>query len=309
MDNNDIQKAKQLLDKAQDVLIVSHERPTADSIGSALTLYLGLMSLGKKVTIACPDPMTVELSGFVGVNKVATEVQKKNFVISLDYTEGSIEKVSYNIEGDKFNLVIEPRPGYDSFSAEKVHFNSVGAGVDLIFAIDTIHLGGLKKLYESDQTLFGSKPVVNIDHHANNANYGQINLVNPAAGTTVEIVAKFMSDVGIRLNEDMATNIINALYASTNSFTSPIVGAETFELVANCYRAGGKRFSGAPAVTQPQTAVVQAPARTEPIQTQPQITQPAENADTMQSKKPIPNPKDAPADWLKPKIFKSTNTL
>jgi nanoRNase/pAp phosphatase (c-di-AMP/oligoRNAs hydrolase) len=74
---NEINKIKDIVSSAKDVLIVTHERPTADSIGAALSLYLGLTSMGKKVTIACPDPITVELSSFIGVNKVATEIGKK----------------------------------------------------------------------------------------------------------------------------------------------------------------------------------------------------------------------------------------
>ena len=47
----EITKVKELLAKAKDVLIVTHESPTDDSIGSSLALYLGLTSLGKKVTV------------------------------------------------------------------------------------------------------------------------------------------------------------------------------------------------------------------------------------------------------------------
>ena len=108
-------KSRELIEKSQDILIVTHEHPTADSIGSSLSLMLGLISLGKKVTVVCPDQVTVELSNFIGVNKIVSDVSKQNFTISLDYVEGSIEKVSYNIEGEKFNLVIEPRPGFPHF--------------------------------------------------------------------------------------------------------------------------------------------------------------------------------------------------
>ena len=79
----DITKVKELLDKAHNVLIVTHENPTDDSMGSTLALYLGLTSLGKKVTVACPDPMTVALSNYVGANKVVSELSKKNFVIRI----------------------------------------------------------------------------------------------------------------------------------------------------------------------------------------------------------------------------------
>lgn len=294
----DIAKLKEQLDKAKDVLIVTHERPTADSIGSALTLYLALSAMGKKVTVACPDPITVELSSFVGANKVVSEVSKKNFIISLDYIEGSIEKVSYNIEGNKFNLVIEPREGFDPFTQDKVQYSYAGSAADVILAVDTIHLGGLKKLYDADKELYASKPVINIDRHPNNVHFGQVNLVDPQAATTAEIVGTIIAGLGVELNEDMATNLYNAVAIGTNNFTNANTSAGAFELAAKTLRAGGKRFKKSVATNEelPKIEAVTA----EPKQSQ----TPAPEAP-----KPAGKPAEAPADWLKPKIFKSSNLL
>lgn len=294
MDTNlDIAKIKEHVDKAKDILIVTHENPTADSMGSSLALYLALQSLGKRVVIACPDPITVELSSFVGVNKVVSEIGKKNFIISLDYVEGSIEKVSYNIEGNKFNLVIEPRDGYESFTQEKVSYSYAGGAADLIFSIDTIHLGGLKKVYDAEKDLYASKPLVNIDRHPNNVNYGQINLVDTKASSTAELVSSVLTGLGVRMTEDIATNLLNALYGATNNFTNANITASAFELAASAVRAGGRRFRKSTA--NEELPKVEAAA--------PQV-QPAEST----AKNPAKQG-EAPADWLKPKIFKSSNLL
>ncbi len=283
----DITKVKDLLDKSENVLIVTHEHPTFDSIGSSLALFLGLESLGKKVSIVCPDVMTVEMSGFVGVNKFAADLSRKNFIISLDYEEGSIEKVSYNIEGNKFNLVIEPRTGHAGFSQDKVHYSNSGTTADLIFSVDTIHLGGLKKVFEENKELFSDKTIMNIDRHPNNALYGQINIVDPEVSSTAEVISQFLSGIGVRLTTDIATNILNALYSATNAFQSTHVGAQAFELAAACLKAGGKRFwkpAGAEEVPTVETAT----------------------APVVESKKPMV---ETPPDWLKPKIYKSSNLI
>lgn len=290
-------KIKDLINAANDILVVTHEHPTFDSIGSSLALCLGLASFGKKVTVACPDPMTVELSNFVGVNKIVSEAGKKNFVISLDYVEGSIEKVSYNIAGNTFNLVIEPRPGFPVFSEEKVHYSHAGASADLIFAVDTIHLGGLKKLYEEDKELYATKPIVNIDRHPNNVHFGQINLVDNQASSTAEVVGSLLSALGVTLTEDIATNLLNALYGGTNNFQNPYVTASAFTLAASCVRAGGKRFGVGKDGVQPSAAEA-------PQMVKVQDTTNAPKDVGMQT--PV---SQAPADWLKPKIFKSSNPL
>lgn len=294
---NDINKIKELLDKAQDVLVVTHERPTADSMGSALALYLGLVGLGKRVTIACPDQMTVEHSNFVGANKVITSLGKKNFVISLDYVDGSIEKVSYNIEGDKFHLVIEPRPGFEQFSPEKVHYSYAGSNVQVIVSVDTIHLGGLKKLFDEDKELFASKPIVNVDRHPNNAHYGHTNMVDPEASSTAELTAQLLMGLGVALTQDIATNLLNAVYIATNNFQNTNVSAGAFELAGMAMKAGGKRFGQKPAPSEEapvgESVAEKAPS-IEPVKSGGSSISPGQSG-------------QAPPEWLKPKIFKSSN--
>lgn len=290
-------KIKDLVSQSNDILLVTHEQPTFDSIGSSLALFLGLAGLGKKVTIACPDPMTVALSSFIGVNKIISDAGKKNFIISLDYTEGSIEKVSYNIAGNTFNLVIEPRAGFPLFSEDKVHYSHAGASGDLIIAVDTIHLGGLGKLYEQDKDLYATKPIVNIDRHPNNMHFGQVNLVVGQASSTAEVVGQLLQSLGVTLTEDMATNLLNALYGGTNNFQNQSVTASAFSLAASCMRAGGKRFG-----------VKNAPPQHAPLVEDVQKTHNIASVPLPPKEPSVPNQStQAPADWLKPKIFKSSN--
>lgn len=284
----DFAKIKELLDKAQEVLIVTHEKPTFDSIGSSLALSLGLLGLGKKVTVACSDPVTVALSSFVGVNKISQDLAKKNFIVSLDYVDGSIEKVSYNIEGNKFNLVIEPRPGFTPFSPDKVHYSYGGGNADLIISVDTIHLGGLGKLYEDNKELFAGKPIINVDYHPNNSHYGAHNIVDHSASSTAELVARVLSTLGAPLTVDIATNLLNAVYGATNNFQNTMVSAGAFELAAVCMKAGAKRFQRV--IAQEETPSIEA-VKDIPVS-------PVTQTQTQ-----------TPSDWLKPKIFKSSSMV
>ena len=318
---NDIAKIKELVTNAHEVLLVTHEHPTYDSMGSTLALYLGLTSLGKKVTVACPDAMTVELSSFIGANKLVTNLGKKNFVISLDYVDGSIEKVSYNIEGNKFNLVVEPRPGFESFSEDKVHYSYAGSAANVIFTVDTIHLGGLKKLFDEDKDLYATKPIVNVDRHPNNAHYGHTNMVNPDAASTAEIVAELLTGLGVVFTQDIATNLLNAVFMATNNFQNPNVSANSFELVANCMKAGGKRFGqaviqeevpvsgGESVANEPQKVetTVKSAGSAPAVQPMPSVPPATATQPVPAKTSPASAKQTAPPDWLKPKIFKSTN--
>lgn len=291
----DINAIKELVSTANNILIVTHGVPSMDSMGSALALYAGLTGMGKHVVVATPTPMIVEFSNFVGADKVVTAIGKKAFVISLDYVEGSIEKVSYNIEGNKFNLVIEPRGGFDGFSQDQVTYTQSGAAFDLIFACDTVNLGELGKLYEENKALFADKPIINIDTRSTNARYGKINLIDPLAVGTVELISVVMSGIGIKLTADIATNLLNALYGATEHFMGRVT-ARAFEIAAICIKAGAIRFD------QKQTA--QPLPAVQPIADQ----QKTETHSTSSGQVPAASPSiQAPEEWLKPKIFKSSN--
>jgi len=285
-------KIKEQIEKAKSIAIVTHGNPSADSLGSSLSLYLGLLGIGKTVSIVCPDPVTVEFSNFVGVNKLDTKMGgKRNFVISLDYQEGSIEKVSYNIEGNKFNLVIEPRQGFEDFSEEKVHYTHAGGGADCIIVVDTAKLEDLGSVYEENREFFTEKPIINIDRKKENSLYGGINLIDTNVSSVSELIAVVMSFVGVKLTEDIATNLLNAVEDATDHFQSASVNARTFEIASVCMKAGGKRF--APSVDKKEATLV-----------------PEKNQDVSKDQGVVEETAKQPAqgeDWLKPKIFKNPN--
>ena len=309
-------KAKELVGKANDIVIVTHAKPTMDSIGGSVALMLGLVSLGKKATVVCPDPITVGLSGFVGVDRVVRDFGKKNFVISLDYVDGSIEKVSYNIEGKKFNLVVEHRPGFELFSPDKVQYSYQGVSADLVMSVDTLDLPDLGSVYEQQKDVITSKSVINIDFHSNNTNYGVLNLVDPGASSTTELIAELLATLGVKLTVDIATNLLNAIYAATNNFQNANVTSMAFEVASVCLKAGAKRFGVADApranpepkvfVNSQPVAIASAPSKINtPIAEQPA----ASPAPVVVSEEPKTGSEAPPSDWLKPKIFKSSSLL
>lgn len=258
-----LNKAKEMVTAANEIVVVTHGKPTMDSMGGSLALMLGLISLGKKATVVCPDAVTVEHSSFVGVDKVVRDFGKKNFVISFDYQDGSIEKVSYNIENKRFNLVVEHRPGYEPLSSDKVQYDYQGVSADLIISVDTQDFNQLGSIYEPNKALLTSKPVINVDCHDANINYGAINLVDPGASSTAELVAELMATLGVKLTTDIAVNLLNAVYAATNNFTNPNVTSMAFEVASVCLKAGATRFG------------VEPPKQTQAVQQSSQVTQSA----------------------------------
>lgn len=285
---------QQTLATAQTVLVVAPKKPNLDKVAAALALFLSLKKAGKSVIVACPDEMTVEFSLLVGVDKITQQLGGKNLIISFDYIEDSIEKVSYNIENNKFNLLIQPKVGFPPLSAEKVNYSYSG-GADLIFVIGAQSLEDLGNLYTQESKLYSQKSVVNIDVDPKNTQFGGINLTDSTASSCSEITTGLISTLKLPVDQDIATNLLLGIEKTTGGFTSPKTTAATFEAVAFCLRSGGRRVGVAPRAKQ----VKKAPPLKPPLSPMPSGVSAKKTPLEPEQGKKKPSP-----DWLEPKIFK-----
>lgn len=310
---SDLQQLQQLIQDSKEILILTPAKSTIDRMAATLALYLALPQLGKRVTVAAPDTVTVDISNLVGIDKVTNSLGNKNFVISLDYVEGSIEKVSYNIEGEKFNLVIEPRSNF-AFSEDKVQYSYSGTNADLVIVVGASRLEDLGEFTPAIKRLQNAK-IVNVDTHSQNARYGVVNLVFPGMASLSEVVVFLLSSLALTLDVDNATNLLSGITQATENFTTIQTTPDSFEAAAILLRAGAQKtnlpgtspfspltgyqgvaptaarkpFAVLPTTSQPRSF----PQRTfSPLPSQPSSSEPASD-------------EAPPPDWLKPKIFRS----
>lgn len=343
-----INQARSYLKDAQSVLIVIGNNPNMDSMAAGLSLYLALTASGKQTSIVSPREMTVEFNHLVGVDIVGNRVNGqngRNLIISFPYAEGSIEKVSYNIENDTFNLSIEPREGYPIVTEDMIHYSYGGGTTDLIFTLGLSQLRELGEIYQSNQTLFSQKPIINIDKEPQNAKFGKVNIIDPNIPSISELIINLFSHLGLTIDRDIASNLLAGITFGSQNFTSPMTNAGTFEAAAICLRNGARKSpadikSAAPAtLPQPFPRVSAGPSpfafpkgkpdfpkAAKPVsQFKPQTSSYQSNPVTpimgggQNIKKPdfIPSQTlsnesthpETPPDWLKPKIYKGSTLL
>lgn len=270
MTNEDLQQIQNLVTGAHRVLILTHKNPSVDTMASALALYLALSKMGKDTTVAMESQPLVEVANLVGVDQVKTTLAGKNLLLTFKpYQLGDFEKVSYledpgNTAGagdDSFKLTITPRDGYAP-DPKNFNFSFTGAAADLIFTIEVLQPTDLGTLY--DAPLFAGSPIINIDNHDPNKDYGRFNLVEPDAASISEIVTFFLRAINATIDPDIAGNLYQGIVAASANFQSPKVAAATFEAAAICLRAGKPKV--APAAPTPQPV---APTQVPPDWTQP----------------------------------------
>lgn len=232
-----IQQIKDYLKKHSSGIIVLPMKPSNDALAAATSLFLGMLKMGKNVSLVASQAVQSDL---VGSDKIKTELQTggDNLVVSFPYQDGSIDKVDYNIQGDKFNLIIVPRKGHSRLSSESVEYSYSGGKIDFIMTVDAPNLNSIGDIYQKNQRQFESSNVINIDRHMINSAYGLINLVSKTISSTSELILKLLLSLKIEIDKDIATNLYSGIEGATNNLTSYSVNADTFEAIAILLRSG-----------------------------------------------------------------------
>lgn len=335
-----------LLEQAKTIAIITAPQPSVDTVSASLALYLALSATGKSVSVVSPAPMTVAYSHLVGVDKIGNTIgagDGRNLVISFPYQEGSIEKVSYNIESDTFNLVIEPREGYPQITSENIRFSTGGGGQpDVLIAVGISKVYDLQTSLGQNQTLAQDKPVIALDTNPRHEQFGKVDIVIPSASSISEIVTHLLSSLSLRMDEDIAANLFLGISDGSENFTSPTTSASTFEAAALLSRSGARKsieptensaepaqttgpqyMQNTPRMPRPQFGnqtrmppgafrkfpparpqQQQKPFPSAPMNA-PQSNQPAQGGIT--GPKSRQQQQETPSDWLKPKIYKGSS--
>ena len=299
MDNNQpliFSRISQIVNQKLSGAVVLPSNPSIDATASTTALYLSLLKLGKNISLSCSTKVDYDLTG---VDKIQKNLSASgdSLMISFPYTDGSIDKIDYRIEGESFNLFITPRNGFPKLDPSKVSYSYTGGKLDFIFVLDSPTLTSLGELYQNNQNQFQGVEIINVDRHLTNANFGTINYVNKTASSLSEMVFLLIKNLGVELDKDIATNLYAGLASATNNFSSYSVNAQTFETAAALLKMGAiKKIIKKPSeatrlntFTPPTFAPK--PFEVKPIESVEKEPKPAKSQET-------------PDDWLKPKIFK-----
>ena len=206
MEKNKInpKKAAELLRKYNNFLIVTHENPDGDALGSSFALLQYLRLTGKNVQLLLPEQVPEKYTHFVPAGNLT-------YATGLDW-----------------------------------------ANFDFLIYIDTPmpQRAALSDLNFKNIPL----PSLNIDHHPDNINYAQWNLVIPEAAAAAEIMFMiFKADTELKITPEIASLLMLGIVMDTGAFrfdnSSPQAlrhAAELLELKADYHHIINEMFFSVP---------------------------------------------------------------
>lgn len=86
----------------------------------------------------------------------------------------------------------------------------------------------------------GEVPVINIDHHASNDNFGTVNIVDSNSASTTMILYNFLKFVNFKISPQTATALITGLYNDTGSFMHQNTTSDVLKIAGDLMNCGGR---------------------------------------------------------------------
>lgn len=336
---------------ARHILIALPSQASVDHLAAGLALCLALKQTQKDVSIICDGPTLVGHSNLFGIGEVKNRIPQTsggNFVLTLGGVANpndpqrpipSVEKMDYKAEGTDLKLIFNVVPG-QRFEPTFITPSYQGGSFEMVFVIGAANLNFLGNVYTANPRIFAGVHLINVDNNQANSQFGATNIVDPAASCLSEMIAQILPGLALPMDADIATNILDGIYHSTNNLQGGNLGPDTFLVVAESLRVGGRRpqqLVQQPPVVQP-TPTQAAPVTTTTVPSPPSwmgnSSQEEQNRAFVQafaptttsgpekpseSTQPVSSQEERPTgegvtsegevihpepDWLTPKIFK-----
>lgn len=239
------QQSLERIKAADTILIVTHDRPDGDALGSLLALTRALKKLNKRVTAIVNEPPPPFFAFLPEIEDLTTTPPLKgDFLISVDTQQTGDIKLVYKKDDITKRLMIMMTPSSGRIINDYVRFEPSSYDIDLIIVLDCGNLDRIGELYNQHTSLFYETPVINIDHHADNQLFGAVNWVDVTATSTAEILVAFLEALSRDqqlIDATVATQLLTGIITDTGSFKHPNTTPKSLTVAAQLVAAGAKQ--------------------------------------------------------------------
>ncbi|MFP4416900.1 MAG: DHH family phosphoesterase [Chitinivibrionales bacterium] len=152
---------------------------------------------------------------------------------------GSLLSLGFGLEklGKKvYMLSSEPVPQkYRMLPGSHRITSAIPDRLDVAIAVDC---GGYDMLGSMRAAFQKAGTTIEIDHHPSRTPFADLTWVDTKAAAVGEIIFRFLRQLNIGLDENIAQNILTSIIVETNSFRIPHIRPQTFEICSQLMKAG-----------------------------------------------------------------------
>src|SRR6185436_20381529 len=154
---------------------------------------------------------------------------------------GSVLAMSYFLDqlGKKHQAVIKgPVPDNLKFLPgwEKVKSDLSGVDFDLaiFFGCNKLERTGFRQLQNLKQSS------INFDHHPDNSNFAQVNVVDPKTAAVAELMYYFLEFAEAKITKEIATCLLTGIFTDTGGFKHANTSSEALEVASHLLKKGAR---------------------------------------------------------------------
>jgi len=238
-----IQQLEKLLGESKNILIILPQNPTGDAIGSGWAFYYFLEKKGIVPTLAFVDGFN-ELERFKFLPKpenISSSIaEAKEFILVFNTKYNKISNVKPEFFDDELRISITPEKG--SIDPRDFSFIPAKSKYDAIVVLDSPDKETLGKIFEENPDIFYEVPLINIDHHSNNENFGQVNIVSITSSSTAEVLFDIMEKIGAEMVDEKISNcLLTGIISGTESFQRKNTTPKSLQVAAKLMDNGAKQ--------------------------------------------------------------------
>lgn len=231
------QQTSESIRQAESILVITGQNPTVDQVASTLALSAILKKFGKKVSTVISDDIPASAK-FLDTSQVEKQLGGlRDFIMHIDLSRAEVDKLKYTIENGKLNVHVTPFSG--SFKQQDVSYSYGDYHYDLIIVLGVASYSRIDRVYAQNEQLLEDIPMVNIDFHRINEQYGAINLIEPNAAGLGELLVALSESLQTGLiDTQIATTILTGIMASTDRFTATHTTSKAMTVAAQMMAMG-----------------------------------------------------------------------
>jgi phosphoesterase RecJ-like protein len=143
-----------------------------------------------------------------------------------------MKKRAWPMCADRLSHIYDFLPGRDALIANP---ETIRPAPNWIIAVDTAEEN---RISGDVAHVRGQAKLINIDHHRTNPNFGDVNLVEPTATSSAEIVFRVLSEMGYTLSPEVGKCLYTGLITDTGCFRFSGVDSRTLEVGAQLLASG-----------------------------------------------------------------------
>lgn len=170
-----------------------------------------------RITALChenPDADTI--GGAVAIALIARRLGKEWEIVSVD----------------------SPAPAFDFLPLFADFRQAPALEPDVAVVCDAATLERVGRVATEHAAWLERARLINVDHHVTNARFGEVNVVDPNAAATCQVIAATLPQLGVELDPELSTALLTGIVRDSHGFSDPSTSGETLRIAATLVEAG-----------------------------------------------------------------------